>query len=68
MVVNSTAFESDDMKMGSKLDVELSETSFTAGSAPVMIASTCAAMEAELCAVGCVLCAGRRRVLVVAPS
>ena len=28
----------------------------------------CAAMEAELCAVGCVLCAGRRRVLVVAPS
>ena len=25
-------------------------------------------MEAELCAVGCGLCAGRRRVLVVAPS
>ena len=35
-VVNSTAFESDDMKMGSKLDVELSETSFTAGSAPMI--------------------------------
>ena len=39
-MVNSTAFESDDMKMGSKLEVELSETSFTAGSAPVMIASS----------------------------
>ena len=50
------------------MDVELSETSFTAGSAddsPPADAQQRLAMEAERSGV---LCAGRRRVLVVAPS